>query len=81
MLDLYDVLPAPAQPKREDDPVTAIIRDAGRRLAALIGLFFVALPAFIVCTTLFSLGAGSRCWWSACSSWSPLCTWPVGRPG
>ena len=58
MLDLYDVLPAPSQPKREDDPVTAIIRDAGRRLAALIGLFFVALPAFIVCTTLFSLGAG-----------------------
>ena len=58
MLDLYDVLPAPTQPKREDDPVTAIIRDSGRRLAALIGLFFVALPAFVVCTTLFSLGAG-----------------------
>ena len=58
MLDLYDVLPAPMQPEREDDPVTAIIRDSGRRLAVLIGLFFVALPAFIVCTTLFSLGAG-----------------------
>ncbi len=57
VLDLYDVLPA-RPPTREDDPVTSIIRDSGRRFGALIGLFFVALPAFIVCTTLFSVGAG-----------------------
>ena len=35
-----------------------MLRNAGRNLAALIGLFFVNLAAFIVCVTLFSLGAG-----------------------
>ena len=38
--------------------MTAMIKAAGRNLAALIGLFAVFLPAFIVCTTLFSAGAG-----------------------
>ena len=60
MLDLYDVLPqAPRAPARtEDDPVTTMIKGVGRNLAAIIGLFAVYLPAFIVCTTLFSLGVG-----------------------
>ena len=81
MLDLYDVLPVPTQPKREDDPVTAIIRDSGRRLAALIGLFFVALPAFIVCTTLFSLGAGLAVLVVGLFILVACCTWPRGRRG
>jgi signal transduction histidine kinase len=62
VLDLYDVLPpsAPAaRPEREDDPVTATIKGAGRNLAALIGLFVVHLAAFIVCVTLVSAGAGT----------------------
>jgi signal transduction histidine kinase len=60
VLDLYDVLPvAPHAPVRtEDDPVTAMIKGVGRNLAAIIGLFAVYLPAFVVCTTLFSLGVG-----------------------
>ena len=60
VLDLYDVLPTapPAPARTEDDPVTTMIKGAGRNLAAIIGLFAVYLPAFIVCTTLFSLGVG-----------------------
>ena len=50
MLDLYDVLPAPTRPAREDDPVTAIIRDyvagwSARMTKALLGYAGVALPA------------------------------------
>src|SRR5918992_6283716 len=58
VLDLYDVLPETGRsPERtEDDPVTAMIKGMGRNLAAIIGLFAVYLPAFIICTTLFSLG-------------------------
>ena len=60
VLDLYDVLPAapPTPARTEDDPVTTMIKGAGRNLAVIIGLFAVYLPAFIVCTTLFSLGTG-----------------------
>ena len=36
--------------------MTAMIKGMGRNLAAIIGLFAVYLPAFIICTTLFSLG-------------------------
>ena len=35
-----------------------MIKAAGRNLAALIGLFAVFLPAFVICTTLFSAGVG-----------------------
>ena len=60
VLDLYDVLPETSRlPTRtEDDPVTTMIKGVGRNLAAIIGMFAVYLPAFIVCTTLFSLGVG-----------------------
>jgi hypothetical protein len=60
VLDLYDVLPeAGRTPARtEDDAVTAVIKRVGRNLAAIIGMFAVYLPAFVVCTTLFSLGIG-----------------------
>lgn len=42
----------------QPEPLLTMIRGIGRNLAALIGLFFVSLVAFIVCVTLFSLGAG-----------------------
>ena len=59
VLDLYDALPREPTPEpREDDPVTSVIKTAGRNLVAIIGLFAVFLPAFIACTTLFSVGAG-----------------------
>ena len=38
--------------------MTSMIKTAGRNLVAIIGLFAVFLPAFIACTTLFSVGAG-----------------------
>ena len=64
VLDLYDVLPergdaarVPARPT-QDDPVTSLIKGTGRNLAVIIGMFAVALAAFIACTTLFSLGVG-----------------------
>ena len=60
VLDLYDVLPTAAGPAGtgNDDPVTALIRDVGRGLGAIVGLFAVALAAFVICTTLFSAGLG-----------------------
>src|SRR5215218_3881238 len=64
VLDLYDVLPqradATPEPARsaEDDPVTSMIKGTGRNLAVITGLFAVSLAAFVVCTTLFSLGVG-----------------------
>jgi hypothetical protein len=60
VLDLYHVLPqADRSPARtEDDPVAPMIEGVGRNLAAIIGMFAVYLPAFIVCTTLLSLGVG-----------------------
>ena len=45
-------------PATDPDPTPLMLRTAGRDLAALTGLFFVNLAAFIVCVTLFSLGAG-----------------------
>ncbi|HEY5788793.1 MAG TPA: sensor histidine kinase [Microlunatus sp.] len=45
-------------PATDDDPPPLMLRNAGRNLVALTGLFFVNLAAFIVCVTLFSLGAG-----------------------
>ena len=38
--------------------MTSMIKGAGRNLAAIIGMFAVALAAFVACTTLFSLGVG-----------------------
>jgi signal transduction histidine kinase len=38
--------------------VTSTIEQVGRNLAVLVGTFAVYLAAFVVCTTLFSLGAG-----------------------
>ncbi|HJV14538.1 MAG TPA: sensor histidine kinase [Propionibacteriaceae bacterium] len=63
VLDLYDVLPERADSARvarptEDDPVTSMIKNTGRNLAAIIGMFTVSLIAFVVCTALFSLGLG-----------------------
>ena len=64
VLDLYDVLPqrVDATPEAvhsaEDDPVTSMIKGTGRNLAVIIGLFALSLAAFVVCTTLFSLGVG-----------------------
>ena len=87
VLDLYDVLPERADAKREperpteDDPMTSMIKGTGRNLAVIIGMFSVSLAAFIVCTTLFSLGVGLLCWSSACSSWSAASLWPAGRRG
>jgi signal transduction histidine kinase len=64
VLDLYDVLPErgdalrdPARPT-QDDPMTSMIKGTGRNLAVIIGMFAVALAAFVACTTLFSLGVG-----------------------
>ena len=66
VLDLYDVLPDRAAARAtdarsgqsEDDPVTSMIKGAGRNLAAIIGMFAVSLAAFVACATLFSLGVG-----------------------
>jgi signal transduction histidine kinase len=64
VLDLYDVLPervdAPLEPARpaEDDPLTSMIKSTGRNLAVIIGMFALALAAFVACTILFSLGVG-----------------------
>ncbi len=64
VLDLYDVLPQRADATQEpvrsadDDPVTSMIKGTGRNLAVIIGLFALSLAAFVVCTTLFSLGVG-----------------------
>ena len=38
--------------------MTTMIKGVGRNLAAIIGMFAVYLPAFVVCTTMFSLGVG-----------------------
>ena len=42
----------------QPEPLVTMIRGLGRNLATLIGLFFVSLIGFIVCVTLFSVGAG-----------------------
>src|SRR4029453_18290727 len=62
--DLYDVLPERVDTTQqlahqtEDDPVTSMIKTTGRNLAVIIGMFALSLAAFVVCTTLFSLGLG-----------------------
>jgi signal transduction histidine kinase len=64
VLDLYDVLPERVDSTQqlahqtEDDPVTSMIKTTGRSLAVIIGMFALSLAAFVVCTTLFSLGLG-----------------------
>jgi signal transduction histidine kinase len=64
VLDLYDVLPerldTPREQPRpnEDDPVTSMIKNTGRNLAVIIGMFAISVAAFVVCTALFSLGLG-----------------------
>jgi signal transduction histidine kinase len=64
VLDLYDVLPervetplGPARPT-EDDPVTSMIKGTGRNFAAIMGMFALAVTAFVACTALFSVGLG-----------------------
>ena len=42
----------------DTERLTTMLHNVGRNLASLVGLFFVSLVAFIVCTTLFSVGAG-----------------------
>jgi signal transduction histidine kinase len=64
VLDLYDVLPerveTPLEPSRptEDDPVTSMIKGTGRNFAAIMGMFALAVTAFVACTALFSVGLG-----------------------
>ena len=38
--------------------MTSMIKTTGRNLAVIIGMFALSLAAFVVCTTLFSLGLG-----------------------
>ncbi|GAA3637671.1 sensor histidine kinase [Microlunatus ginsengisoli] len=52
---LYDT-PAGADDVSDAEPAVTMIRGVGRNLGAICGLFVVTLVAFIVCTTLFSLG-------------------------
>ena len=40
----------------QDDRTSVMLRNAGRNLAVICGLFFVSLAAFIIAVTLFSLG-------------------------
>jgi hypothetical protein len=59
--DVPDFLLYPTEPGARDVPDEAdhlitMVRNVGRNLASIIGIFFVSLAAFIVCTTLFSLG-------------------------
>ena len=58
--DLYDApAPHPApSPLPDNDGVTSVVQGVGRDLAVLVGLFAVSLAGFVVCTTLFSAGAG-----------------------
>ena len=64
VLDLYDVLPERVDTSRgvarptKDDPVTSMIKGTGHNFAAIMGMFALSLTAFVVCTTLFSLGLG-----------------------
>jgi purine-cytosine permease-like protein len=99
VLDLYDVLPDRVDSTQqiahqtEDDPVTSMIKMTGRNLAVIIGMFALSLAAFVVCTTLFSLGLGLLvvvvglfilvgCLVVAgCSSWSDVSSSPAGRRG
>ena len=57
--DPYVDPPVETFPNRRDEAerLTPMIRNVGRNLASICGLFFVSLVGFIVCTTLFSLGA------------------------
>ncbi len=56
---LFDPTPGvPDERAAQPEPLLAMIRNIGRNLACLIGLFFVSLAAFIVCVTMFSLGLG-----------------------
>ena len=56
MLDLYDVLPPASARPDAGAKSTAIIRGVGRNLAAIVGMFAIALVAFVACTALFSVG-------------------------
>jgi hypothetical protein len=64
VLDLYDALPERSDEPRElvrpteNDPVTSMIKDTGRNFATIMGMFAVALTAFVACTALFSVGVG-----------------------
>jgi signal transduction histidine kinase len=57
---LFDPLPPEVVDARADDaePLLAMTRRIGRNLGSLIGLFFVSTVFFVICVTLFSLGAG-----------------------
>lgn len=43
-------------PALQSEPMSLMVRNLGRNLVALVGMFFVSLAAFIVGVTLFSLG-------------------------
>jgi signal transduction histidine kinase len=60
ILDLYDDLPTEAErlPREQNEPMSGLLIRSGRNFAVLVGMFAVHLTAFIVCTTLFSLGLG-----------------------
>lgn len=57
VFDLYGELSV-ADPRPEEDPVTNIVQRVGRGFGAICAMFAISLTAFVVCTTLFSLGAG-----------------------
>lgn len=60
---LYETTPPGADPDHlpttaDGPPLTTMVRNVGRNLATICGLFFVSLVAFIVGVTLFSAGVG-----------------------
>jgi signal transduction histidine kinase len=57
IFDLYGEVAVP-DPPLEEDPVTNIVQRVGRSFGAICAMFAISLTAFIVCVTLFSLGAG-----------------------
>src|SRR5215207_2657412 len=87
VLDLYDALPpnppAPA-PREEDDPVTAMIKGAGRNLAVLIGLFVVFVGLFVLLAGLVVAGWSARMTRSLLAyagTELPRTVYPVSGPG
>ncbi len=57
VFDLYGEL-AVGDPRPEEDPVTTTIQRVGRNFGAICAMFPISLAAFVVCTTLFSVGVG-----------------------
>jgi signal transduction histidine kinase len=57
VFDLYGEV-AVADPPPQEDPVTNVVQRVGRSFGAICGMFVISLIGFIICTTLFSVGAG-----------------------